>query len=252
MVVVTPTSIPTEKMREIELPVIDLSVGNRSELSKLIVKASEEFGFFKVINHGVAENVITKMEEESFKFFAQPVSEKHKAGPANPYGYGNKNIGLNGDVGEVEYLLLSTNSLSISQTAKTISNDPIKFRSAVSGYVEAVRELACEILDMMAEGLWVPHTSVFRFSTLIRDLHNDSLFRLNHYPPLTDHDTSPTSQFHRIGFGEHSDPQILTLLTSNDVPGLQISPEEGCGSQFHRTLLRRLPSLFLLVTCYRP
>ena len=128
MVAATPTTIPTEKMREIELPIIDLSAGNRSEVSKLIVKASEEFGFFKVINHGVPEDVITKMEQESFKFFAKPVSEKQKAGPANPYGYGSKTIGLNGDVGEVEYLLLSTNSLSISQRAKTISNDPVKFR----------------------------------------------------------------------------------------------------------------------------
>ncbi|CAL5337999.1 unnamed protein product [Camellia sinensis] len=236
MVVATPTPIRSEKIKEVELPIIDLSA-ERSEVSKLIVKACEELGFFKVINHGVPEDVIARMEEESFLFFSKSGSEKQRAGPANPYGYGSKNIGFNGDTGEVEYLILNTNFLSISQRSNAISNDPIKFSCAVRDYVEAVRIVACEILELMAEGLWVPDASVF--SKLIRDVdEDDSLFRLNHYPPLLltdsfqDSDTSPSSfhhhlHNHKIGFGEHSDPQILTILRSNDVSGLQISPQQG-------------------------
>ncbi|KAK9289131.1 hypothetical protein L1049_017604 [Liquidambar formosana] len=246
MVVASPTPIPNEKIQAVELPVIDLS-SKRSEAPKLIVKACEEYGFFMVINHGVPQDIIERMEEESFSFFAKPVSEKQRAGPANPFGYGCKNIGFKGDTGEVEYLLLNTNPLSISQRSKTISNDPEKFSSAVSSYIQAVRELACEILELMAEGLWVTDTSVL--SRLITDVDSDSLLRLNHYPPLKDcrdRDTSPSSlqpphhqqqQHHqncnsngnsnKIGFGEHCDPQILTLLRSNDVGGLQISIEDG-------------------------
>lgn len=234
MVLASAKPIRTEKIREQELPVISL-LGKRSEVSKLIVKACEEFGFFKVINHGVGVDIISKMEDESLEFFGKPAPEKQQAGPANPYGYGSKNIGFNGDIGEVEYLLINTNPISISQRSKTISTtDPKKFRCAVSGYVEAVRGVACEILELMAEGLGVPDTSVF--SRLIRDVDSDSLLRLNHYPPLT-RDTSPASSFHhhqtttsstnRIGFGEHSDPQILTILRSNGVAGLQISLEDG-------------------------
>ncbi|XAR56962.1 Gibberellin 2-beta-dioxygenase [Bertholletia excelsa] len=244
MVVPSPTRIRPEKVRELELPVIDLSA-ERAEVSKLIVSACEEFGFFKVINHCVAEDVIKRMEEVSFEFFAKPESEKWRAGPANPFGYGCKNIGLNGDVGELEYILLSTNPLCISQKSQTISDDPQKFSCAVSDYVRAVRELACEILDLMADGLRAPPTSLL--SDLIRDVHNDSLLRLNHYPPLIPphpiRDTSPTSVQHhrrhhphphcpdgngsrRIGIGEHTDPQILTFLRSNGVGGLQISPQD--------------------------
>lgn len=85
----------------------------------------------------------------------------------------------------------------------------------------------------MADGLWVADTSVF--SRLIRDVDNDSVFRLNHYPPLTkDRDTSPSfnssTSSSKVGFGEHTDPQILTLLRSNDVGGLQISLEPGVWS----------------------
>lgn len=95
----------------------------------------------------------------------------------------------------------------------------------MSSYTEAVKELACEILELMAEGLGVPDTKVF--SSLIRDIDSDSVLRLNHYPPtLTVKDNNSTSN-NKVGFGEHSDPQILTILRSNDVPGLQISPQHG-------------------------
>lgn len=104
--------------------------------------------------------------------------------------------------------------------------------SAVSDYIEAVREVACELLELMAEGLGAPDPSVF--SRLIRDADSDSIIRLNHYPPMPvpiigckDKDTSPSHNTNRVGFGEHSDPQILTLLRSNDVGGLQISLNDG-------------------------
>uniref|UniRef100_A0A6N2MWM9 Fe2OG dioxygenase domain-containing protein n=1 Tax=Salix viminalis TaxID=40686 RepID=A0A6N2MWM9_SALVM len=99
----------------------------------------------------------------------------------------------------------------------------------MSGYIEAVRGLACELLDLMAEGLWVPDRSVF--SRLIRGDDSDSILRLNHYPPMPllckDKDSSSPCNHSKVGFGEHSDPQILTILRSNDVGGLQISLNDG-------------------------
>ncbi|GFQ02236.1 gibberellin 2-beta-dioxygenase 2 [Phtheirospermum japonicum] len=182
-----------------------------------MVKACEQYGFFKVINHGVPQGIITRMEQEAHHFFSKPGSEKQRAGPANPYGYGCNNIGLNGDMGEVEYLLLQTNS-----DPKYVSNHPNNLRCAVIGYVAAVRELACEILDMMGEGLMGgPHPSARVLSGLISDSESDSVLRLNHYPPI------PSDHLTRIGFGEHTDPQILTFLRSNAVGGLQISTQDG-------------------------
>lgn len=108
--------------RSEKLPIIDLS-GERSKVSSLIVKACEEFGFFKVINHGVGEDVVGRMEDQSLQFFRKPACQKHQAGPPNPYGYGCKNIGFNGDYGEVEYLILHT-----SPASNSISNHPSNFR----------------------------------------------------------------------------------------------------------------------------
>jgi gibberellin 2beta-dioxygenase len=94
----------------------------------------------------------------------------------------------------------------------------------VNEYVGAVRHISCEILDMLAEGLKLRDAKAF--STLLRDLDSDSLLRINHYPPWNKI-TSITKNGNRcggarIGFGEHSDPQIISALRSNDVEGLQV------------------------------
>ncbi|XP_028786949.1 gibberellin 2-beta-dioxygenase 2 [Neltuma alba] len=224
MVVASPHSIRNEKIVSIDLPMVDLSA-ERSVASQLIVKACEEFGFFKVINHGVPPETIAKLEQLGLGFFAKPVAQKKQATPASPFGYGCKNIGLNGDMGEVEYLLLNASPPSISQMSLHISNDPSDFRSTVREYTEAVKKLACEILEVMAEGLGTADARVF--SRMIRDDDSDSVLRLNHYPPCKERDMSSQSPSCKVGFGEHSDPQILTILTSNDVGGLQISPQDG-------------------------
>lgn len=108
------------------IPVIDLS---KPDSKQLIVKACEEYGFFKVINHGVPMDFINRLESEAIKFFSLPDSEKEKAGPADPFGYGSKHIGRNGDVGWVEYLLLKANIEANSDRFKLVyGTNPDEFR----------------------------------------------------------------------------------------------------------------------------
>lgn len=108
------------------IPVIDLS---NPEAKTQIVKACEDFGFFKVINHGVSDELIAALESEAHKFFKLPQSEKEKAGPPNPFGYGSKRIGPNGDVGWIEYILLNTNHQLISEKSLSIfKENPEIFR----------------------------------------------------------------------------------------------------------------------------
>lgn len=202
-----------------EIPVIDLL---EAEAKNKIVRACKEFGFFKLVNHGVPlEAMAARLEDEALKFFNLPQHEKDKAGPPNPFGYGNKAIGPNGDVGWVEYLLFTTNPDLISPASILPPNSQL-FRGLVNEYVGAVKNVTCEVLEKMAEGLKIGAKNVF--SRLLRDERSDSCFRVNHYPPQPD-------DFHgrrgMIGFGEHTDPQVVSVARSNNTTGLQISLRDG-------------------------
>lgn len=83
---------------------------------------------------------------------------------------------------------------------------------------------------MLGEGLGL--RDKWTFSRLLQDNESDSLIRLNHYPAYYNNGSSEERRScnkdigkginNRIGFGEHSDPQMLSILRSNDVEGLQI------------------------------
>ncbi|PNY11847.1 gibberellin 2-beta-dioxygenase 1-like protein [Trifolium pratense] len=202
-----------------EIPLVDLS---KPDAKNLIVKACEEFGFFKVINHGVSMESITLLESEAVKFFSMPFNQKEKAGPANPFGYGNKNIGQNGDVGWVEYLLLTNNQdFNSIRLSPAFGKDSDKLRCLLSDYMSSVKKMACEILELMAEGLNIEQKNVL--SKLLMDKDSDCIFRVNHYPPCPESILNNDDDGENvIGFGEHTDPQIISLLRSNNTSGLQI------------------------------
>lgn len=89
--------------------------------------------------------------------------------------------------------------------------------------------MACEILELMADGLKIQPRNVF--SKLLMDEESDSVVRLNHYPPCPELERvgSGNGNGNRkvIGFGEHTDPQIISVLRSNNTSGLQISLRDG-------------------------
>lgn len=96
-----PVAVPKSGFSPI--PVIDMS---DPESKHALVKACEDFGFFKVINHGVSAELVSVLEHETVEFFSLPKSEKTQVA-GYPFGYGNSKIGWNGDVGWVEYLLMN-------------------------------------------------------------------------------------------------------------------------------------------------
>ncbi|KAK7859392.1 gibberellin 2-beta-dioxygenase 2 [Quercus suber] len=86
--------------------------------------ACNEFGFFKVINHGIPNEIIEKVKEEGFSFFGKPIFTKQQASLGNPLGYRHISFGSYGDMRELEYLLLNAHPSYIAEKSITISYDP--------------------------------------------------------------------------------------------------------------------------------
>lgn len=115
---------------------------------------------------------------------------------------------------------------------------------AVNEYVDAVRRLACRVLDLLGEGLGLGDpTSLSRFVSAVVD--SDSVLRINHYPTSS---AAADVSAKGIGFGEHTDPQILSLLRANDVDGLQVllPDAHGCGGGEQWVQVPADPSAFFI------
>lgn len=96
-------------------------------------------------------------------------------------------------------------------------------RSAVKDYVMEVKAVGYEVVELMAEGLGIERRDVW--SKMLREEESDWCLRLNHYP--VSQDLQALSGRKMVGFGEHTDPQIIALLRSNNTWGLQICLKDG-------------------------
>ncbi|CAL1403134.1 unnamed protein product [Linum trigynum] len=200
------------------IPVVDFADPNAKAL---ITRACQEFGFFKLVNHGIPLATINRLESLAIEFFSLPQSQKDAAGPPDPFGYGNKRIGPNGDIGWIEYLLLHSHKPAAG--AGAFFDSRRNFRTAVEEYVAAVKAMTVEVLEAVAEGLGIEPRNAL--SRLVKGEDSDSCLRLNHYPPCPE--VQPLSGQNLIGFGEHTDPQIISVLRSNNTTGLQICLRDG-------------------------
>ncbi|XP_074566122.1 gibberellin 2-beta-dioxygenase 3-like [Curcuma longa] len=204
--------VKSAKLAAGSISVVDLSKP-RAAAAAAIIEACEDSGFFKVVNHGIPLELVRRLEAEAAAFFARPPADKESAiGPADPFGYGHQTIGGNGDVGWVEYLLFA------------VSATPAVPISSLGEYLVAVKRLAGEILELVAEGLRMKQRD--RLSKMVTMEESDGIFRLNHYPPCP----LLLEGFNGgglTGFGEHTDPQIMSVLRSDGASGLQVAGKDG-------------------------
>ncbi|CAO2161527.1 unnamed protein product [Urochloa humidicola] len=245
-------ALPAAEPPVADVPTVDLSAAagpEREAAARALVAACEENGFFRVTGHGVPAELARAAEAAAAAFFARPQGEKEEAAPA--LGYGNKRIGDSGDLGWIEYLLLgvtpaggavpvtfaSSSTLPCAAAAaaaagsSSLASTPAgPLRGLLEEYTVAVRRMASAVLELMAEGLGLAGSAGGgALARLVTREDSDCMLRVNHYPPrpaaaVAEGGGGAASM---TGFGEHTDPQIISVLRSNGTSGLEIAVRGG-------------------------
>ncbi|GFP95919.1 1-aminocyclopropane-1-carboxylate oxidase homolog 1 [Phtheirospermum japonicum] len=202
-------------IHEIQIPVIDLSDIQKPEGRKRIVEevkiASETWGFFQVMNHGIPTSVLDGMIDGIRKFNDQDVEEKKK--------YYSRDIKRRVRY-HCNYDLFTSNTACWKDTMiitfpgpdPTDHHDlPAPCRESTVEYSKHVEILGNILFGLLSEalGLDIDHLNNMDCSKEYR-LHN-------HYYPAC-----PEPQL-AIGLHNHSDPGLLTiLLQSQGINALQV------------------------------
>ncbi|KAJ7545945.1 hypothetical protein O6H91_08G017300 [Diphasiastrum complanatum] len=206
-----------------EVPVIDLAGlrddGRRSEVVAEIKNASERWGFFQVINHGVPVPVIERMMDVSRRFHELPTEEKMMYHVADPSEFLSRTHRFQTIFNAEKQTVLEWRD-SLDQECYPPPDDdkwlknPIDYRDAAMDYSGEVRKLAKLLLAFMSEGL---NLSSENLEKCLGDEFKQT-FLINHYPPCPNPELV-------LGVNSHSDPSALTVLLQDEIGGLQVFHE---------------------------
>ncbi|KZV17843.1 2-oxoglutarate and Fe(II)-dependent oxygenase superfamily protein isoform 1 [Dorcoceras hygrometricum] len=200
----------------IKVPVIDLSEVQRSDRRKQVVEevkfASETWGFFQVVNHGIPLCVLDGMIDGVREFHEQEVEEKRKYYTRDH----TKSVRFHSSYDLFTARTASwRDSLSISFSDPDRPIDPHELpascRESAIEYSKHVETLGDTLFGLLSEalGLQTNHLKKMECSKGHR-LHG------HYYPACPEPDLT-------IGTAKHSDPGFLTILLQNHiVSGLQV------------------------------
>ncbi|KAK6230367.1 hypothetical protein QUC31_001885, partial [Theobroma cacao] len=204
-----------EVFEEFELPLIDLSGLNlgpfeRQKCIEQMDKAAREWGFFQIVNHGIPGGLLDRLKYEQMKVFHLPFDKKAEKKflnlSAHSYRWGNP-------------LATSLRNLSWSEalhiSLKDISrmDECNKLRSTIQEYARKANLLAQKLAEHLAQILGIkPNYFQENCSP------SSSSLRMNRYPPC------PFSS-RMFGIIPHTDTDFLTILSQDQVGGLQFNTD---------------------------
>ena len=202
------------------IPVIDITHLHDGETLAALDEACREWGFFQVVNHGIAADTTERLLRETHRFFAQPLTVKRSISRTaeNPWGFYDRELTKNTlDWKQIyDYGPASGRSMHPQWPAALPA-----FRPALLDYYRACEKLAFELLSAVSINLGMDAEAL---AAGFLPAHT-SFLRLNYYPrcprPERPRDVSTPRQGH-LGLNHHTDAGALTILLQDDQPGLEV------------------------------
>ncbi|KAI6672269.1 hypothetical protein NL676_000175 [Syzygium grande] len=182
-------------------------------------EACQKYGFFLAVNHGVDAGLISDAHKLMDRFFGLPLSEKQRAQRklGEHCGYASS------FTGRFSSKLPWKETLSFCYSAEKSSSNVVEdyfkntmgeefeqFGRVYQDYCEAMSTLSLGIMELLGMSLGIGRDHFREFFE-----GNDSIMRLNYYPPCQKPDLT-------LGTGPHCDPTSLTILHQDQVGGLQV------------------------------
>ncbi|XP_076889482.1 hyoscyamine 6-dioxygenase-like [Bidens hawaiensis] len=193
------------------VPVIDLAkskaANGHSQPVEEILKASQEFGFFHVINHGVPEKTVTDAMNVLKEFF--DMQPKHTSGiipPNKGYIY-TSSTGFTKDSVHLWRENIKLPCHPLEESIHLWPDTPARYQEAIAAYLVEIQKLSARILEMICEGLGLK-------KEYFKDTSELQLFSSNFYPPCPDPSLT-------LGILPHIDPSLITLVYQGGTTGLQ-------------------------------
>ncbi|CAK9204608.1 unnamed protein product [Sphagnum troendelagicum] len=189
-----------------QIPVIDLAglSDNQQENTitmASIASASEDWGFFQVINHGISLALVESTQKLAKEFFNLPLEEKQKyaQNPNDPIpqGYGHGSCMPESTILDWHNLFLH---YFLPLSLKNISTWPHK--PAAYRYYKML-EIFSRLLGLQPNYL--------------KEEFGDPMLNIGliFYPPCPQPELV-------LGLGAHSDPNIMSVLLQDEIGGLQV------------------------------
>lgn len=236
------TQQPPSKSSNISLqvPIIDFEgfeSSRRMEVVNEIRKASENWGFFQVVNHGIPENVMDGMLAGVKRFHEQPQEVKMEFYSRDADQRVKFFTGV---------LLLTQEPAIWRDTVafdfKDGKLDPQLFpgivREEVSEYFRHVTKIGKALSELLSEALGLRSN----FLSSIECMETESLVG-HYYPACPQPDLT-------LGTTTHSDPSFLTILLQDNMGGLQVRHQNQWLDvpPLHGALLVNIGDLMQLIT----
>ncbi|RZS25663.1 hypothetical protein BHM03_00058894 [Ensete ventricosum] len=197
-----------------DIPVIDLVDGDEGRVTRAIAEASQEWGIFQLVNHGIPGEVIQALQRVGREFFELPQEEKEKyaGAPGSIQGYGTKlQKDLEGKKSWVDFLFHNIWPPA-RVDHRAWPENPVDYRKANEEYAKHLVGLVEKMLVSLSKGLGL-EDDVLKHAVGGDDL--EFLLKINYYPPCPRPDLA-------LGVVAHTDMSAITILIPNDVPGLQV------------------------------
>ncbi|KAJ7521794.1 hypothetical protein O6H91_19G068200 [Diphasiastrum complanatum] len=201
------------------IPLLDLTHlhgHNRHLLLEQLHTACKQWGFFRVINHGVSARICDRMMEVVNQFFDLPIEEKMVYYEGNILKKGTRyGVSFNAETDEVLEWRDSLRHFCcpLPEVVETWPDKPAAYREIAVEYATSVRHLAEQLLAALSECLELKADRLLRsLGTFIQTL------LMNYYPPCPNPELA-------LGLTAHSDISALTVLLQDETTGLQVSQD---------------------------